>query len=65
VADRRASTMRDIGVGAEAEEVLLARARSSIAEQLGFGAVRLDPQGESASIHEKVGTGARFGGTEH
>jgi len=33
----------DIGVGAEAEEVLLARARSSIAEQPGLGAVRLDP----------------------
>jgi hypothetical protein len=47
---------RDIGVGAEAVEVSPARARSAIAEQPGFGAVRLNPQRKSASIREKLGT---------
>lgn len=54
----------DIGVGAETEEVLLARAWPSLAEQPCLCTPRLDPQGEPISICEKVGTGACFGGTE-
>src|SRR5260370_21587704 len=48
----------DVGVGTEAEEVLLACAGAPIAEQPRLGAVRLDPQGEPTAVSEKVRTGA-------
>ena len=51
----------DIGVGTEAEEVLLARTQPSIAEQSGFAPVRPDAQGQAIPIREQIGVLARIG----